>query len=108
MVDEARVGLASAIEALRGELVEAVSSGEGKEFRFELGVVELELQVAVEKKVEGEAGIKFWLVSLGGGGSRSVGDTHTVKVSLTPVREAPDGAGRQSVVVGGERTVRPR
>ena len=99
--------MASAIEALRGELVEAVRSGEDEEFRFELGAVELELQVAVEKKAEGQAGIKFWLVSLGGGGSRSVGDTHTVKVSLTPVREVP-GGGRQSVVVSGERTQRPK
>ena len=65
-VSELDVPLASAIEVLRGELVEAIRAGEDREIQFALGPVELELEVALEKKVDGQAGIASWLVSVGG------------------------------------------
>ena len=107
MSDEVRIPLASAIEALRGELVDAVRSSEGEEIRFALGDVELELQVAVEAKVEGQAGIKFWLVSLGGGGTRSSGDTQTIRLTLTAMRNTPDGL-QSPGLVGSRQTSRPQ
>ncbi len=106
MSDDVRIPLASAIEALRCELVDAVRSSEGEEIRFALGTVELELQVEVEKKVEGQGGIKFWLVSLGGGGSRSAGATQTIKLSLMATRDTPQGP-ESPVLVGSLQTSRP-
>jgi hypothetical protein len=107
MSDEVRIPLASAIEALRGELVEAVRSSENEEIRFALGTVELELQVAVDKKFDGQAGIKFWLVSLGAGGSRSSSDTQTIKLSLTAMRDTPQGL-QSPVLVGSPQASRPK
>jgi Trypsin-co-occurring domain 2 len=107
MSDEVRIPLASAIEALRGELVDAVRSSENEEIRFALGTVELELQVAVEKKFDGHGGIKFWLISLGGGASRSSGDTQAIKLSLTAMRNTAQGL-QSPVLVGSPQTSRPK
>lgn len=101
-MSELDVPLASAIEVLRGELVEAVRAGEDQEIQFALGPVELELEVVVEKKVDGQAGIKFWLVSIGGGASRSSGSTHTVRLTLTPTRRGAGEGQRQDVLVASD------
>jgi hypothetical protein len=101
-MSELDVPLASAIEVLRSELVEAVRAGGGEEIQFALGPVELELAVAVEKKVEGQAGIKFWLVSAGGGAGRSSGTTHTVRLTLTPTRQEAEGGKRKDVLVASD------
>lgn len=107
MPGEVRVPLASAIAALREELAEAVRSGEGEEIRFALGTVELELQVAVESKQDGRAGIKFWLLSAGGGASRSSADTQTIKLTLTAMRDTPQGP-QSPVLVGSRQPDRPK
>jgi hypothetical protein len=54
--------------------------------RFALGAIELELQVQAASEGVGEAAIKFWVVSVGGKGGRSSEATHTLRLSLTPVR----------------------
>jgi hypothetical protein len=101
------VPLASAIEALRGELVAALDAGEGEEVRFALGPVELEFQVELSREAGGEAGVKFWVVALGGKGSRASATTHTVRLSLSPVL-ASDIDGDRPLVVGSEQLRRPR
>jgi len=88
------IPLATAIRVLREQLQDAVRAGEGEELRFALGPVELELQVEAAHEGGGEAGIKFWLVSIGAKGGRSSSTTHTVRLSLTPVRV--DDAGNQT------------
>jgi hypothetical protein len=100
-VSDFDVPLASAIEVLRGELVEAVRAGEGEEIQFALGPIDLELEVAVDENANGQAGIKFWLVSVGGGASRSSGSTHTVRLTLTPTRRS-DGGQRKDVLVASD------
>ena len=96
------IPLASAIRVLREQLQDAVRGGEGEELRFALGPVELELRVEAAHEGGGEAGIKFWLASVGAKGSRSSSTTHTVRLSLTPVRV--DGAGneKRDVLVASE------
>jgi Trypsin-co-occurring domain 2 len=94
---ELQIPLAQAIRALRAELVEAVRQGKDEEVKFALGPVELELQVQVSKEAGGEAGIAFWLVTIGGRGSRTSGTTHTVKLSLSPV----DASGAGLIVSSG-------
>jgi hypothetical protein len=84
--EPAPIPLAAAVKALREELCEAVRVGEGEELRFALGPIELELQVQAGSEAGGDVGIKFWLVSVGGKTGRSSETTHTVRLSLTPVR----------------------
>ena len=92
------IGLAEAIRALRAELAEAVSGAEGKDVRFRVGQVDLEFQVAIADQVEGNAGVKFWVVNAGVKSSDTNSTTHTVKVQLHA--EMADG----SEVWTGDRT----
>lgn len=79
------LGLAAAIQALRGELVEAVAGGAEESVRFELGQVKMEFEVAVTTSVDGKAGVQFWVISAGGGAARSDVTTHRLTVDLAPV-----------------------
>lgn len=79
-----QVPLAEAIRSLRAELTEALETGTGQAVQFRLGPVELELQVQVATEAGGEAGAKFWLVSVGGNASRTASETHTLKLTLHP------------------------
>lgn len=100
--DPQPIPLASAIRALRAELLEAVRAGEREELRFALGPVELELQVEAAREAGGGAGIKFWVASVGAKGSRSSSTTHTVRLSLTPVRVDAAGNEKRDVLVASE------
>jgi len=101
------VPLAAAIDALRKELIAALERGAGEEVRFALGPVELEFQVEMTWAGEADAAVRFWVVSLGGKGTRSSGRTHTVRLSLSPVLAADAGTDRP-LVVGSEQVRRPR
>jgi hypothetical protein len=98
---EVEVPLADAIRALRRELVESIEAAEDSDLRFTLGPIELELAVQLSSDGHGEAGVHFWVVSLGAGASRQRAVTHTVKLSLTPVQ------GEGEVLVSSEVTRRP-
>jgi hypothetical protein len=78
------VPLAGAIRQLRAELLEAMRQGEDEELRFALGDIELELQLEVSQEAKGDAGIRFWLVSLGGSVGASRASTHTLRLTLAP------------------------
>jgi Trypsin-co-occurring domain 2 len=60
------IELAEVIGELRRELQAAMNDGEGEQLRFELGPVELEATVAVEKGGGGRAKVRFWVIELGG------------------------------------------
>jgi len=79
------IPLAEAVRALRSEIEQAVKAAEGSDVRFRLGPIELEFGLEIGRKKEGEAGIGFWVVKLGGRGERTSATTHTVKLVLTPV-----------------------
>ena len=102
MADGMQIPLASAIRALREEIVEAVRAGSSEELRFALGQVELELQVQASREASADAGIRFSLVSVGGKGSRSSVATQTVRLSLTPVRVSPGSEEDRDVLVASE------
>lgn len=102
MADPPPIPLASAIRALRAELQEAIGVGHGEELRFALGPVELELQVQAASEGGGEAAIKFWVVSIGAKGARSSEATHTLRLSLTPVRVGAYGDQERDVLVASE------
>ncbi|MCA1697661.1 MAG: hypothetical protein LC790_01655 [Actinobacteria bacterium] len=96
------IPLADAIRALRIELQEAVRAGENEDLRFALGTIELELEVQAECEGSLETGIKFWLVSLGAKGARSSTSTHTLRLSLTPVRVGAFADSDRDVLVASE------
>src|SRR5664279_4192829 len=78
------VPLAAAIGALRDELTRAWWDGRDRSVRFEPSPVELTLQVAVTSASKGSAGVKWWLIELGGEVSRQSVVTQTVKIALVP------------------------
>jgi hypothetical protein len=95
---EPEIPLAEMVRALRRELAVAVAQGQDEQLRFALGPIELELQIEVAREVGGSAGIEFWVVSIGGSGSRTQTATHRITLTLTPV--GPGGA--KDVLVGDE------
>lgn len=78
------IELAALIGALRVELQTAINEGRDSELRFQVGPVELELSVAIENSVDAKAGVKFWVIEAGGGGSRANTQTQRIMVTLTP------------------------
>lgn len=86
-----RLELAETVEALRAELARAAAAGAGAEFQFPVAGVQLEFHVAVTKTGEGKAGVKFWVVELGGAGSYAREEIQTVTVTLgAPVDQDGD------------------
>ncbi len=99
MTQHGGVQLAEFIRELRSELQAAVEAAEGQPLRFELGPVELELGLAVEKRGETTASVKFWVVGLAGGGELSHQSTQRVRLTLHPMLAA---TGRPPRVAGVE------
>ena len=91
MADSAEVGLADAVRALRAELTSAMAEGADQALRFELGPVEMEFLLEVNREAGGQGGVRFWVVSLGGSGSVARGSTHRVTLQLVP-RTSSGGA----------------
>jgi Trypsin-co-occurring domain 2 len=85
------VPLSAAIGALRDELMRAWWGGRDRSVRFKPSPVELTLQVAVTSAGRGSAGVRWWLIELGGEVSRESVVTQTVKVTLEPVMVGEDG-----------------
>jgi Trypsin-co-occurring domain 2 len=98
------IELAEVIGELRRELQQAMHSGEGEPLRFELGPVELEATVAVEKEGGGNAKVRFWVLELGGDAMASRSSSQRIKLALQP-RLAGSGA---TPFVAGEATSRER
>jgi hypothetical protein len=101
-----QIPLASAIQALRHELTTAVEAGQDEKVRFALGDIELEFQVQIARERRANAGIAFWVLSLGAEGSRSAGHTHTVRLSLSPVLASEAGT-TGPLIVGSRQARRP-
>lgn len=84
------IELASVIRDLRVELQEAVAAADGEMLRFELGPIELEVSLALERSAATGAKVRFWVVQAGADGKTETTGTQRVKLSLTP-RLAPGG-----------------
>ena len=92
------IGLAASIEALRMELTEAMDAGEGSPMRFKLEPIELTLEVAVTKDVNGKIG---WKV-IEFGASREARNTQTLRLQLRPLWQAPDGALTEDFTIASQ------
>jgi hypothetical protein len=78
------IELGEVICELRRELQQAINAGEGEPLRFELGPVELEAIVAVEKGGGGGAKVRFWVIELGGDAKATQSTTQRIKLALQP------------------------
>lgn len=90
-----RIGLREAIAALRQEICASIEDAQGESVRFQVGELTLQFQVEIERGVEGQSGIRFWVVDLGGKASRTNTTTHVVTVPLRPV-----GADGEPILTG--------
>jgi hypothetical protein len=78
------IELGEVISELRRELQDAINEGEGQPLRFELGAIELEAIVAVEKGGGGGAKVRFWVIELGGDAKATKSSTQHIKLALQP------------------------
>lgn len=78
------VELAKAVQSLRDELLDAAAQGASQAVRFVVDSIELEFMVELRKDVAGTAGVKAWVVTAEASASRSLADTHRVKLTLSP------------------------
>ena len=102
-VADSELGLAEAIDAVRGELRKAQDSGQGADVRFSVGSVEVELAVEIVKKGGGGAEVNvLGMLSLGGKGEVSRGGTNRVTVVRNPI-----GVGGKPFEVASARDQRP-
>jgi hypothetical protein len=80
----AELGLAEAIGQLRNEIGAAVKNAKGSALQFDLGPIELELQVELVVSGGAKADFKWVVVSLGGEARAQNTQRHRVKLVLTP------------------------
>lgn len=85
------IELAVVIRDLRAELEAAVIAADGAGLQFELGPVELEVSVAVERSAASGAKVRFWVAEASGEGKLGSTGTQRIKLSLTP-KLNPGGA----------------
>ncbi|WP_198668626.1 trypco2 family protein [Streptomyces triticisoli] len=94
------IELAELIEELRRELTAARIAAQGEDLYFEVGPVELEAAVVVERSATAGGKIRFWVVETGADGRLADSVTHRVKLTLDP--RTRSGGGRAPWVGGDE------
>jgi hypothetical protein len=98
-----RIELAQVISQLREELQTAQRAGQGEDLRFELGPVELELTVAVDRQGGPDAKVRFWVIELGASGKFASNATQRIKLILDP-RESGQEGDRRPVIAGDKQS----
>jgi carbon monoxide dehydrogenase subunit G len=93
--------LAEAIAGIRAELDEAMATGAGERLKFDVGPVELEFAVDVQRDAQAKAGVKVWVVEIGGSGGMSRNASHRIKVTLNPVDTVTGASARVGDQVEG-------
>jgi hypothetical protein len=94
------IELAELIEELRRELTAARIAAQGEDLYFEVGPVELEAAIVVERSATAGGKIRFWVVETGADGRLADSVTHRVKLTLDP--RTRSGGGRAPWVGGDE------
>jgi len=90
--------LAEFVADLRSELVEAMRAAEGESLQFELGPVEVELTIAVDKEAKPGAKVKFWVVEAGA--EARIASTNTQKLKLRLDPKDRSRGGRPPIISG--------
>jgi len=94
------VELAELIGQLREDLSTAMRDGEKSDLRFEVGPVELELTVAVDKEAKPGAKVRFWVVELGADVTAGSHTAQRIKLTLDP--RSASQPGRRLQISGTE------
>jgi Trypsin-co-occurring domain 2 len=84
MSDDELLPLADFVAALRSELRLASEHGQDQEPRFVIGPVTVDFTVVVRRELEGRAGIRFYVIELGGQVGQTRETTQRVSLTLTP------------------------
>jgi hypothetical protein len=69
---------------LRDELEGAIRAAEGEALRFELGPIELEVSVGLERTGQAGAKVRFWVMESGVDGTVGTASTQRIKLALQP------------------------
>ncbi|MGY5010452.1 trypco2 family protein [Streptomyces sp. 900105755] len=91
------IELATVIRDLRDELERAVVAAEGQALRFELGTIELEMSVALERSGHAEAKVRFWVVETGAQATVDATSTQRIRLALQPTL-----TGSDKTFIGGD------
>jgi hypothetical protein len=85
MGEQAEVGLAAALDALREELESAWSASQGRQVRFRASAVTMTVETVARLDKDGSGKIRWWLVEAGGGVKSGSERTQTLTLTLTPL-----------------------
>ncbi|MFC7220132.1 trypco2 family protein [Streptomyces polyrhachis] len=89
---ENAVELADVIAQLRSELNRAVSEGADQGLRFQLGMVNVELEVVVERSREAGGKARFWVLDAQGSARSTRLSTQRLTLALQPTHSDTPGA----------------
>lgn len=78
------IELSALIRELRAELAEAVATAPATGLQFELGPVEIEVSVGVDRNAGSDGKVKFWVVEMGSNASVTRSTVQRVTITLTP------------------------
>ncbi len=96
------IELSEMIRELRQELHAAMAEGPAGPVRFELGPVEIEASVAVDREAGAGGKVRFWVVEANADGKFATSRTHRISITLQPRLVAPDGTRRTVWIAGDE------
>ena len=86
------IDLTKVIQQLRYDIEKTWWEGRRSAVAMEVGPVELEVSVTVEKNADAKLGVKFYVVNASAGARGAVIDTQRIKIVLTPRdRRSPTG-----------------
>ena len=98
-----KLSLSDAIESIRSELAAAQRKGEQADLKFEVGEIELELEIAAELGATAGAEAKWWVVTAKTEAQYKESKKQKIKIKLKPV-----GANGKSIEVSKTLTQDPQ
>ncbi|MFG2092336.1 trypco2 family protein [Streptomyces sp. NPDC048612] len=78
-----RIDLTEAVQAVRDDLRAATGRFDSDELQFEMGPIELEFTVELERDARARSGVRTWVIT-DSGGSSTGSARHRLKLTLTP------------------------
>lgn len=98
------IELAAVVRDLRAELESVIAAGRDEELRFELGPIEMETTVVVDRSTDMSGKVRFWVMEAGADRKTDTSNTLRISLSLEPRLAA---TGRSPLIDGqgepGER-----
>jgi hypothetical protein len=79
------IPVADLVNAVRAELERAAVEAREHQLQFEVTDVQLEVEVATTGTRTAEGGLKLWVVTIGGKGSKENAATHKVTLNMSAV-----------------------